>query len=109
MGEREKKLSQLNGRHCFPFSIYWPIDLIHEVVVGLTLSQLASCFSFAPLIWNRAFCYPYFSVLPPCKGKIHSGNIKTKETACSKMPYQILTSDTSQNEMLCICPKMQCK
>ena len=70
---------QLNLGDCLPFSIYWPIDLIREVSVYLTLSQLASFFSSDQLIWNGAFCYPYFSVLPPCKGKIHSGNIKSKE------------------------------
>lgn len=71
--------SQLNLRDCLPLSIYWPTDLIREVFVCLTLSQPAPFFSSDPVIWNGAFCYPYFSVLPPCKGKTHLGNIKSKE------------------------------
>lgn len=66
---------QLIARYCLPFSIYWPTDSIREVVVYSTLSLPAYCSSSVPLIWNEAFCSPYFSVSTPCKGKTHSGNI----------------------------------
>jgi len=54
-------------------AIYWPTDSFPEVVVYSTLSLPVYCSSSVPLIWNGAFCSPYFSVSPHCKVRIHWG------------------------------------